>query len=280
MPRYAGARRIPARSTAARCGSRHGNGRGRRTEKGTEGSRLDDTEIRREPLGAGIVALTTKLHGFGADAVLLADFASPRQGERLCDLCAGCGIVSLLWCRRGPFDVDAVELRPEAASLARRAAEENRLGSLHVLEADLRTLPHSINGSYDLVACNPPYRPMDSGPASVLPEQRDARFESACTLQDAVASGSRLLKNGGKLCLCHRPERLADLLALMRASGTEPKRLRFAQYRPDSAPWLVLAEGKKGAKPGLRVEPSLLLYDREGAPSPECRRIYNLDPAV
>lgn len=235
---------------------------------------LECSAIRREKLGAGIAALVTSSHGFGADAVLLADFASPRRGERLCDLCAGCGIVSLLWSRNGPFETDAVELQPEAAALARQAARENRLENLRVVEADLRTLPSAMNGSYDLVACNPPYRPVGSGPANALPAVRNARFEAACTLRDAVETGSRLLKNGGRLCICHRPERLTDLLSLLRGAGAEPKRLRFAQHSAETAPWLVLAEGKKGAKPGLVVEPALLLYDADGAPSSEQRRIY------
>ena len=66
---------------------------------------------------------------------------------------------------------------------------------------------------------------------------------------------SRLLKNGGRFCICHRPERLADLLSGLRACSLEPKRLRLLLAAPgDAVPWLVLCEAKKGAGPGLQME--------------------------
>ena len=39
--------------------------------------------------------------------------------------------------------------------------------------------------------------------------------ETDCTLEDVCACGFRLLKDGGKLSLCHRPERLAEVLACL-----------------------------------------------------------------
>ena len=70
-----------------------------------------------------------------------------------------------------------------------------------------------------------------------------------------LAAASRLLKNGGRFCICHRPERLADLLSGLRACSLEPKRLRLLLAAPgDAVPWLVLCEAKKGAGPGLQME--------------------------
>lgn len=229
-----------------------------------------------EPLGGGIFALTSTHHTFGTDAVLLADFASPRSEKRLCDLCAGCGIVSLLWSRDGSFSIDAIELQSDAAALAKSAAEYNRLENVHVIEADLRCLETSLYGRYDLVACNPPYQKAGSGALSAEGTARTARHETSCTLEDAVTAGAKLLKNGGRLCLCHRPERLTDLLVLMRSHKVEPKRVRFVQQRADTKPWLVLAEGKKGAHPGLLTMPVLLCEDETGGYSEEMRRIYRL----
>lgn len=237
---------------------------------------MENSAVKREALGTGIFALTTPLHSFGADAVLLADFAAPRGERRLCDLCAGCGIVSLLWSRDGAFAIDAVELRQEAADLARRAAEENGLENVQVWEKDLRMLPSSWNGVYGLVACNPPYRALGTGPASPSPAARDARSEVSCTLADAVGTGARLLKNGGRLCFCHRPERLAELLCRMHGAGVEPKRLRFVQHKASSSPFLALVEGKKSARPGLSVEAVLILQEENGEPTPEFRRIYRM----
>ena len=63
----------------------------------------------------------------------------------------------------------------------------------------------------------------------------------------------------------------------MSAAGLEPKRLRLVCPRAESAPSLVLAEGRRGGKPGLTILPPLVLADASGADSEEIRRIYHLE---
>ena len=83
--------------------------------------------------------------------------------------------------------------------------------------------------------------------------------EKRCTLDDVCACAFRLLKDGGRLALCHRPERLAEVLDVLRAHRLEPKRLAFVKNRADAAPWLFLVEAQKNRKTGLRVEPDVLI---------------------
>lgn len=236
-----------------------------------------------EPLGGGYCAVTSKSHTFGSDAILLADFAAPRGAKRLCDLCAGCGIVSLLWSADSASRpngtagrlIDAVEIQSGAVRLIKLAAQFNKLSGLRAVEADLRTLDTSFNGAYDLVACNPPYKKTGTGAISKNSAALAARYETFCTLKDAVSVGARLLKNGGRFCLCHRPERLADAVTLMRVCNVEPKRLRLVQQRCSAKPWLLLIEGKKGGKPGLCIEPTLIVEDENGVYTTEMSNIYN-----
>lgn len=227
-----------------------------------------------EMLGNGIRAYVTSMHGFGADAVLLAWFAAPRPRKRQADLCSGCGIVPLLWCREDKACmVDAYELLPEAAELARLSVRVNELANVQVFTQDIRTLSAALTGCYDLVTCNPPYRAMGTGKASTVPARETARGEEHCTLEDAVRVAARLLAGKGRFCLCHRPARLAELLGLLTSARLEPKRLRLVQQRADTAPWLVLVEAQKNARPGLQVEP-VLFCEQEGAFSEEWRTIY------
>lgn len=235
----------------------------------------DDQKL--EPLGNGLFAVTSKHHTFGTDAVLLASFSAPRSEKHLCDLCAGCGIVSLLWSRDGVYDIDAVEIQPEAAELARSAAQYNHIPGLHVMETDLRSLDHSYYGSYDLVACNPPYKKAGTGGLSAEKAALTARHETLCTLEDVISVGAKLLKNGGRFCICHRPERLTELITLMHQYKAEPKRLRFVQQRSAAKPWLVLLEGKKGARPGLIAEPALIMEDETGNYTRETAQIYRFE---
>ena len=106
----------------------------------------------------------------------------------------------------------------------------------------------------------PATRPtLTAGFQSSDPARAAARHETDCTLEDVCRCGFRLLKDGGRLALCHRPERLAEVLAVLRANRLEPKRLAFVKNKPDAAPWLFLVEAQKNRKTGLRIQPDVLI---------------------
>ena len=234
-------------------------------------------------------------HKFGTDAFLLSDFAA-RAGElrgtltgrTVCDLGTGCGIIPLLWFRgrRPPAQVWCVDIQPQATHQLRLTLERHRaagnspdLSGVIPLRADLRELGLGGQavpaGSCDLVTCNPPYKGKDTGIMSRESADQVARHETMCTIEDVCRTAARLLKFGGRLCLCQRPERLADVLEAMRGSHLEPKRLRFVQQRGDTAPWLFMVEGKLGSKPFLQVEPPLIIEGAGGGFSAELLRIYH-----
>ena len=225
----------------------------------------------------GFHLLTEGASPLGTDAFLLSAFPRLRAGERACDLCGGTGAVGLLLLQRRPdLSVTAVELREEAVRLAERTAAANGLeGRLTVRHGDLREIRRLLPaGSFDLVTCDPPYFRPDSGALPADPGRRTARTETGCTLTDVCAAAAWLLRWGGRLCLVHRPERLADLLCALRAAGLEPKRLRIVCKAAGAAPSLLLLEGRRGGRPGLRWEEPLILAGPDGAPTAELDRIY------
>ena len=73
--------------------------------------------------------------------------------------------------------------------------------------------------------------------------------------------------------MCHRPERLAEMLDLMREYKLEPKRLRLVCQRVGEEPWLVLVDAKKCANTGLRIAPTLYI-EKDGKLSDEMIEIY------
>lgn len=219
-------------------------------------------------------------HRFGTDAFLLADFASPRRIDRVCDLGTGCGIIPMLMSRREPpRQIYGVEIQPQAVEQLRLSLERSGLTRIEPICADLNALwPEAPLAALDLVTCNPPYKAPGSGFESGDPAHRIARHEVLCTLEDVCRAGERLLKFGGRLCLCNRPERLADTVFAMKACGIEPKRLRFVSKTPKDAPWLFLMEGKKGGKPFMRVLPQLYVYTDQGEFTGEMLQIYGKLP--
>ncbi len=231
---------------------------------------------KKEPLGRGFYIYVSKNHTFGTDAVLLSHFASGKRVKRHCDLGAGCGIISMLLLRDKTVEhSDGVEISDEAVVLARRSAAEYAEDAFNVIHSDLKELKGTLPfGEYDLVTCNPPYKADGAGIVSVSKTDKVARHETACSLCDIISVSARLLKSSGRLCICQRPERLSDIICLMREYKVEPKTVRFVAKKIGDEPWLVLASGRRDGKSGMRVLPTLYLYNENGEYTKEMLDIY------
>ena len=230
-----------------------------------------------EPLGRKCRIIVSASHTFGTDALLLAHFASVKKNDKACDLGTGCGIIPLVWYKdEKAKSIDAVDIQPKAYSQLSRSVELN--GAAEKITphlCDLRELKGVLPfGSYDVVTMNPPYKEIGKGIESETAADKIARHETECTLTDLVSSAKKLLRFGGRLCLCHRPERLVDIFTAMREGGIEPKRIRFVCQTEGRAPWLVLVEGKSGSKPCLKVEKELILKNPDGSDTEEMLEVF------
>ena len=240
-----------------------------------EGERLDDLMR-----GKMRIIQDPALFCFGTDAVLLADFASPKRGERVCDLGTGTGILPLLLCAREPSArVDAVEIQPLLCGIARRNVTLNALDeSVRIYEADLRHLsPLLGENRYDCVVCNPPYYTKEDNIGSVRDEVRFARQEVLCTLDDVLAASCRLLKHNARLCIVHPAARAVEMADKMRAYALTPKVVRAIHASPRHAAKLLLWEARKGGNRGLTFAPPLLLRGEDGRETEELKKIYGND---
>ncbi len=229
-----------------------------------------------EPLGEDFGLFVSKEHTFGTDAFLLSDFSRVKKSDTACDLGTGCGIIALLWFRKNnvfPKSVLAVDIQEKAISQLGATIQKYNLTAITPLCADLKTLSVDFNCTFSLVTCNPPYKKEGAGILSESGADKLARHETACDFDDIAKTASRLLKFGGRFCVCQRPERLCDVIDSMRRAGIEPKRLTMVQKSEKTKPWLFLIEGKKGAKPFLEVTPPLLVFEN-GEYSKEMKKMY------
>lgn len=232
-------------------------------------------QIKKEPLGKYSILVSDE-HTFGTDAVLLADFAGGHKSDLACDIGTGCGIIALLLIKNGVAkQVHGVDIQASATELANKTIEFNSLESvLTVHNIDMKDIKGNLpQGRFDLVTCNPPYKADNAGVKNLTEAQRIARHEVLCCFEDVVKAASYLLKFGGRLCVCHRPERLADVICDMRNGGIEPKVLREVIQRKGKEPWLVLVEGRLGGKKGMTVLPPLFV-EEDGVLSLEMMEIY------
>ena len=214
-------------------------------------------------------------HRFGTDAFLLADFAAPKHKDLVCDFCTGSGIIALLMYRNfQPAHIDAVEIQDIAHRQLQLTLERSEISCITPILGDLKN--YRSEKELDLITCNPPYKLDGTGAKNDSRAVSIARHEMLCTIDDVCSAAIRNLKYGGRLCICNRPERLCDIMVSMRQNGIEPKRVRFVSKNPYTAPWLVMAEGRKGGNPFLKVEPQLYTTDENGGYTDEMKRIYRL----
>lgn len=208
------------------------------------------------------------------DSMALARFVKLPRNAKVLDLGSGCGTLGLLLCAGSEScHVTGVELDPAAHEAAQENIARNGLQArMESICTDLKELTGRMEpGSFSVCVSNPPY--FSGGPDSqALPQ---ARKELHCNLEDLVAAADRCLKYGGDFFLVHRPERLAQIIALGSARKLEAKRLLLLHHREGGPITLILLQLRKGGKPGLAIEEAAL-FDHNGEPTPYYESVYHM----
>lgn len=196
---------------------------------------------------------------FTSDSVLLTRFVRAKRGERVADFCAGSGIVGLHFYALAPEAVSSVtlfEMQPELSEMSARSVALNGLENFTAVCSRVQDIGREYNEAFSLVLCNPPYE--RGGFENADYKKAVCRKEITVTLADIVDAARRALKFGGRLALVNRADRLAEVLYAMKSRGIEPKRLQLVCGREGAKPYLLLAEGTKGAKEGMEILPALV----------------------
>ena len=200
----------------------------------------------------------------GMDAALLAATVEARPGERLLE--AGCGAGAVLVqiaARRPGAALTGLERDPAMAGLARRNAALNGIEA-EILEGDVaagfRALGRPV---FDWAVSNPPF--FDDPGALRAPAEGK---RGAWMADDGLAAWTRFLlkavREGGRIVVIHRADRLADLLAgLGETAGSFA--VRPIHPHADEPAKRVIVQAVKTGKAPLRLLPPLVLHDRSGA---------------
>lgn len=242
---------------------------------------------------------------FGEDSVLLAAIASescPQASRRIrvVDLGAGSGAVSVLMAARNrQLDLHAIELDTHRFDCLQRNIRINKLSDrMSALQLDIRRLidrknngswPNELKPSeFDVVVMNPPYRKpvktsidrWESGDNKVRSTLM-AGEEMAISLEELLVVSARLLKPGGRLIMVHRPQRLPDIIEIMRKTAIEPVSLQVMESLPAKAPSRLIIVGRKGIKSGgFRWLAPLIVYSRPGQMTEEAASLYGHEPSL
>ncbi len=216
-----------------------------------DGEKVEDLMI-----GGLKIIQSDKLYRFSSDSILLSKFAEYKKGDVVADFCAGSGIVGLHFYALNPSAerIDLYELQKPLCDMAERSVALNSLqGVIFCHNGRVQDIPAEKNGKYSLILCNPPYEKADGGIKNSSDSLSLCRKEIAVTAEEIISVAAKKLGYRGRLCMCHKTERLTDVLFLLRKYGLEPKRLQFIKRagKENEKAYLFLVEGVKGAKSGL-----------------------------
>ena len=239
-----------------------------------ENERIDDLEFKN-------LKIIQNKNGFcfGIDSVLLVNFAKEiKKQSKVLDLGTGTGIIPILL--SGKVELKkaiGVEIQKDVASMAKRSVSLNNLDDkIEIINENVINIGKLYPKQYfDVVITNPPYKKMGTGIINESEAKIISRHEITANLEDFIKTARDMLKDKGEFFMVHRPERLVDIISLMRKFKIEPKKLRFVCPNKNKEPNMVLIKGIKNAKEFLKIEKNLYVYNEDGNYTDEILKIYN-----
>ena len=160
--------------------------------------------------------------------------------------------------------------------MAKRSVEYNGLSDvIDIINCNMKDyVSNDTFESFDLITCNPPYfKVNDKNYFNDNIEKVIARHEVEITLSELMIIVKKLLKNNGNFAIVHRTDRLMEILSEFRKNNIEPKRVRFVHEKSNKESTLVLIEGQKNGKVGLKVENPFILYNEDGSETEEYKKL-------
>ena len=218
---------------------------------------------------------------FSLDSVLLANFVTLKlTDKKIIDFCTGNAPIPMLMSFRTKARIFGVELQKYIYDMALASIKENKLDKqIEIVNLDVREISKLYSAeSFDVVTCNPPYFKYKTD--SLINEKLGksiARHEIYLKLENIIEMARFLLKNGGTFAMVHRPERLIEIINLMQKYNLEPKKIRFVYPKSGKNANMILIEGVKNGKNGLKIENPLIVYDDNGNYVEEIKKMFGSD---
>lgn len=238
-----------------------------------ENERIDDLEFK------GLKIIQNK-DGFcfGIDSILLSDFAKEIKKEsKVIDLGTGTGIIGILLCMKTELSkIIGVEIQKEVYDMAKRSIKLNNLeNKFEIINENIKNLENIIEtGTFDAVVTNPPYKKIGTGLTNENEKKLISRHEITANLEDFIKVSSKILKDKGTLYMVHRPDRMVDIIELLRKYKLEPKKIKFVYPNANKDANLILLKAVKNANPFLKIEKPLYVYNQNGEYTDEILKIY------
>lgn len=218
------------------------------------------------------------MFNFSLDSILLPNFVTiNKRTTKILDIGCGNAPIPLVLSKKTNAKIIAVEIQKDVALLAQKSVAINDLNEqIEVINDDIKILSASWESDqFDVVVCNPPFFEIKDGKKTNDKQAKTlARHELSLNLNDVFKISKKLLKNNGIIAIVHRPERLLEILELMRENNLEPKKLQFVFPKENKEANILLIEGSKNGNPGLKILPPLYAHDQDGNYTDQIKKYF------
>ena len=202
---------------------------------------------------------------FSLDSILLPNFVTlNKTTKEILDIGTGNAPIPLILSKKTNAHITGVEIQESIYELALESVKINKLESqIEIINADINDYRNILKEKkYDIIVSNPPYfKVSENSNKNDSLYKTLARHEVSLTLENLIKISKSLLKTNGILALVHRPERLVDILYLMRQNNIEPKKIQFVYPKIGMQANILLIEGRLNGNPGLKVSDPLYVYE-------------------
>lgn len=215
---------------------------------------------------------------FSLDSILLPNFVEiTRKTKKILDMCTGNAPIPLILSTKTDAKIYGVELQKEVYDLAKETIKINNLDNqIELINDNIKNLKKIFGTeTFDIITCNPPYfKKKDDSIINENKVKSIARHEIEMELEDVMIISKALLKNEGSLVLVHRTDRLIEIIELMKKHNIEPKRMRLIYPKVNMESNLVLIEGRKNGKEGLKIIPPLYIHNDDSSYTSEVLEMF------
>ena len=234
--------------------------------------------------GDNIIYQDDEWFAFSLDSVLLSNFVSVKlTDKKILDMACGNAPIPMLLTFRTNASIYGIDIQKEVIELGIQSIHENKMDkqiSLHVL--DINNVEDKFSAEFfDVITCNPPYfKYSNNDNINLNMNKRISRHEVLVNLDTIVQKASYLLKNGGTFAMVHRPDRLIEIIDVMEKYNIAPKKLQLCYSKVNSNCNLILIEGNKNGKSGLKILSPVIVHNADGSYSEEIRKMFGDDNDV
>ena len=220
----------------------------------------------------------TEMFNFSLDSVLLPNFVTINKNcKNILDIGSGNAVIPIILTTKTDAHITGVEIQKESYELGIDSINLNKLNDkINFYNVDVKDYYKMCESDYfDVITCNPPFFKVESQSKFNNTDYKTiARHEVCLNIEDVFKIAKKLLKNNGTIAIVHRPERLIEIIGAMKANNIEPKKIRFVYPKDSENANILLIEGTKNGKPGIKIESPIYVHNKDGSYTDEVMKYF------